>query len=465
MKMTDKFLSAIVLSATLCASCTTDDLAEQGQEQGETKAVSLTATLGETPTRAGMNKGTDNTTASFYWHKSDQICVQTVNASDAFSHAQFDIASGTETGVTSATFKGLVRDKAQLGPYALYPYNENHQFTGVTALTYHLPASYTYTTVDNGIFSKTEGETTTYRTNSTNIPMVGTIADGKVAFQYLGGVAVIRIDAMPSTSGTLTISADQQLSGDFTVGDLTVDNPVIATASTETEADKKVTFTFSGATEGGVGVFYLPLATGTYSNVTIVLNSGIVNQTIDYGDLTVERATITAIPVVANRVIDGHVFVDLGLSVLWAEINSGATVAADYGNYYAWDNRNSAVSDWGSSCSVPTCDQLYELKDDCNWQQATQTNSSGQTINGYKVTSKTNGNSIFLPFAGDKSSSNTVSRANTYGYYWSSTSDRSDKTQIFYLYLYDGKPYIQFTVEVLDSYSVRPVAEKPTSSE
>ncbi len=434
MKMTDKFLSAIVLSATLCASCTTDDLAEQRQEQGETKAVSLTATLGKTPTRAGMNKGTDNTTASFYWHKSDQIFVQTVDASDAFSHAQFDIASGTETGAKTATFKGLVRDKAQLGPYALYPYNENHQFTGVTGVTYHLPASYTYTTVDNGIFSKTEGETTTYRTNSTNIPMVGTIADGKVAFQYLGGVAVIRIDAMPSTSGTLTISADQQLSGDFTVGDLTVDNPEIATTTTETEANKKVTFTFSGATEGGVGVFYLPLATGSYTNMRVEIKGKDANKwwVSSNRTLSIARASVTAVPLVAAdmgiivknddgtyTVNDKYKFIDLGLDELWAETNVGATKAADYGTYIARSDIASATSDWGAPCSMPTTSQFQTLRNNCDWEKTTQTNSSNETIYGWTVKSKTNSSSIFLPIAG-RISFNGFNDAGIEAYYWPS---------------------------------------------
>ena len=34
--------------------------------------------------------------------------------------------------------------------------------------------------------------------------------------------------------------------------------------------------------------------------------------------------------------LDGHNWVDLGLSVLWATCNVGALNPSDYGNYYAW---------------------------------------------------------------------------------------------------------------------------------
>ncbi len=281
--MKEKSISAAVLvAAALCASCTTDSLTEQ--EQAETRTMSLTATLNDTQTRAGMNKGSDGNTASFYWHNKDAILVQTETSDDTYSGAKFSTTD--ETGSTKATFWGDALSGITMGQYAVYPYNEKHIFTGETTLTYHLPNEYTYTTVDGGIFSKTTDDVTTYRTNSTNIPMYGKITDGNVAFQYLGGLAVIRIGQMPYTSGTLTVSADQQLSGDFTV-DLSSATPEIATTSTETENNKQVVFNFSGATADGVGVFYLPLATGEYSNLSIkICDSNKENtQTIAYGML------------------------------------------------------------------------------------------------------------------------------------------------------------------------------------
>ena len=112
----------------------------------------------------------------------------------------------------------------------------------------------------------------------------------------------------------------------------------------------------------------------------------------------------------------GHEYVDLGLSVKWATCNIGAYSPSDYGDYFAWgeaetklsyDQNNSstfgkkscdffdAAAKWGSVWRVPTRDEMRELIDNCKWQRETLDNH-----NGYKVTSKLNGNHIFIPLAG-----------------------------------------------------------------
>ena len=489
MKKTDKFLSAAVLTAAaLCTSCSTDELTAQRQGQGETKAVSLTATLGEAQTRAGMSKGTYDNTATFYWHNKDSILVQTVKASDnTYPGARF--VTTEETGATVAVFWGEPLSGVTLGNYAVYPYNKKHAFTSETALTYNLPATYTYTTVDNGIFSKTENDVTTYRTNSTNIPMYGKITDGNVEFQYLGGVAVIRIDQMPYTSGTLTVTADQQLSGDFTV-DLSADNPEMTTASTETEDNKQVTFTFSGAKAGDVGVFYLPLATGEYTGVKIVLDCGDVNQTVDYGNLTITRACATAVPVVANIVINGHVFVDLGLpsGLLWAETNVGATLPTDYGDYYAWGEtvtketytlanykyqvsaseidaeHDAATVHWKSPCRMPTGDEFAgELFEKTTRKGVNMTTSSGTTVFGYQFTSLSNRNSVFLPASGNKYDGITDAQGSV-GLYWRSTKTANDSNANCTFFDSKGNSG-QGPKAIYCGLTIRPVAERPTASE
>ena len=64
---------------------------------------------------------------------------------------------------------------------------------------------------------------------------------------------------------------------------------------------------------------------------------------------------------------------------------------------------------------MPTEAQQNELRNNCTW---TWTTRNG--INGYKVTSKTNGNSIFLPAAGFREDFR-YSVVGMYGSYWSST--------------------------------------------
>lgn len=146
--------------------------------------------------------------------------------------------------------------------------------------------------------------------------------------------------------------------------------------------------------------------------------------------------------------LNGHDWVDLGLpsGTKWATCNLGANSPEEYGDYYAWgetspwkyaskgayadryykyyggsdgvftkycndashgkngftDNLttleasdDAATVNWGSGWRMPTKDELDELKNNCT---ATSTNQNG--VNGLLFTSRSNGNSIFLPCAG-----------------------------------------------------------------
>ena len=159
--------------------------------------------------------------------------------------------------------------------------------------------------------------------------------------------------------------------------------------------------------------------------------------------------------------INGHEWIDLGLSVKWATCNIGASSPSDYGSYFAWgetmskieyewetykfrvtgdsydnvmfskyntesehgtvDNKtmldlsdDAARSNWGGSWRMPTDAELTELRTNCTW---TWTIQNGK--NGYMVTSKNNGNCIFLPAAGKRYGS--LEDADSEGGYWSST--------------------------------------------
>lgn len=145
-----------------------------------------------------------------------------------------------------------------------------------------------------------------------------------------------------------------------------------------------------------------------------------------------------------NSEINGHEYVDLGLSVKWATCNIGASSSEEYGDHFSWgeiskyddgkcktmevymsditgnSSYDIARASWGSSWRLPTKAEFDELIDNCNWTWISQ---GGH--NGYKVTSKKNGNSIFLPASGCWLDS-TLDGVDIYGAYWSSTPDYSD---------------------------------------
>ena len=487
--MKNKYFSFVALAAAaLATSCASDDLAEQKQEQTDTRTVTLTASVNEGQTRVGMTKG-ENSTASFYWHKNDQIFVQTKNG-DSYTGTAFSITGDdAKDGDTKATFTGEVT--GTVGTYAVYPYNESHSFTGETALTYNLPASYTSYTPESNIFSKTTDGTTAYPSNPTNMPMLGKIADGKISFKCLGGLAVIRVDKMPITSGTLTVSANEKLSGNFEV-DLSATDAQIAT-TTASDGNNTVTFTFSGATEGKAGVFYLPLATGSYTNFQVTLSDNSdYNQDVSIGSLTISRAGVTAVPIMAYVKVNDHWFVDLGLpsGLLWATMNIGATSVTDCGSYFAWGgttalssssdtdgsyteepatlptDHDAAYVNWGTSCRMPTTSEFNELlnSSNCSWNWTTVNN-----VQGYKVTSKKEGytgNSIFFPAMGWTQGPGYI---NWNGYFWSSTCHTGSSSNYAYVLAFTYNVYMSRNFcgdyDREKGLPVRPVATKTTTTE
>ena len=216
---------------------------------------------------------------------------------------------------------------------------------------------------------------------------------------------------------------------------------------------KSYTFTLESLMSGTTYYFrtYVKLASGVF-----------------YGDVANVKTLGTA-PVDNSKTINGHWFVDLGLpsGLLWAKTNIGAEKPADDGNYYAWGEtttkstysmsnyfdpdyttysingkttlekqHDAACVNWGDSCRMPTKDEFEELCffANCAWTWTSMTNSDGSSINGYKVTSQSNGNSIFLPASGRIDEG--LSAHGSYGLYWSSMLFPSYSNAAYHLYFY-----------------------------
>ena len=187
----------------------------------------------------------------------------------------------------------------------------------------------------------------------------------------------------------------------------------------------------------------------------------------------------------ASGAKNNHGYVDLGLpsGLLWATCNVGASKPEEYGDYYAWGEVNTksgyitgncktegkSLSDisgnpaydvarakWGGKWRMPTDDEFKELIDNCKWERTT---INGK--NGYKVTSKKNGNTIFLPAAGYRYGT-SLDYAGYEGYYWSSTPTWSltpDDAYNAYGLWFDGHHYNRRTNYRYLGRSVRPVSE------
>ena len=204
------------------------------------------------------------------------------------------------------------------------------------------------------------------------------------------------------------------------------------------------------------------------------------NQTATVsGELVAQAVQQQAAPVAVSttgNTINGHEYVDLGLSVKWAACNVGASSPEDYGNYYAWGETatkakytesnsktygknmgdisgnpqyDAARANWGGTWRLPTKAEFNELYK-CKWKWTTQ---GGR--NGYRITGL-NGNSIFLPAAGWRSGSSLYD-ADTNGRYWNSTSMSDSRVANNFSF---GSSFLSTGGYFrLDGFPVRPVSE------
>ena len=159
--------------------------------------------------------------------------------------------------------------------------------------------------------------------------------------------------------------------------------------------------------------------------------------------------------------------VDLGLpsGTKWANMNVGAEKPEDYGSYFAWGETqpkdvynwdtyihcdgsystfhdigsdiagtgyDAATANWGGKWVMPTYEDMIELLNNTTHEWTTVNG-----INGRKFTSKTNGNSIFLPAAGYRGGA-SLGGQGTYGDYWSASLNPSGSDVAQYLLFYSG---------------------------
>ena len=166
-------------------------------------------------------------------------------------------------------------------------------------------------------------------------------------------------------------------------------------------------------------------------------------------------------------------YVDLGLSVKWATCNVGASKPEECGDYFAWGetkpkssysssnytytsntstlpmSNDAARVNWGGSWRMPTKAEQDELRTNCTWTWTTQNG-----VKGYKVTSKSNGNSIFLPAAGDFYGTSLYDEGSK-GCYWSSS--LYDNSSYAYYLSFTSYDVSRYSNNRFRGQSVRPV--------
>ena len=195
-----------------------------------------------------------------------------------------------------------------------------------------------------------------------------------------------------------------------------------------------------------------------------------------------------------HEYINGHEYVDLGLpsGTKWATCNVGADRPQDYGEYYAWGETelyyhyydqvfywnegkekygyaeesysvtefaDVASTEFGGTWRTPTKAEWEDLMNPqyCTWELHTIDDWS----TGFKVTSKANGRSIFLPAAGDVTGL-FHNNAGLQGDYWSSSLDddypRSNAWSLYFSSSATSSGALVMSSARWLGYSVRPVS-------
>lgn len=401
-KHANRTLLACILALPLLAGC--------GKEERGSKVFVLQAPDGVHSQKTSL----DATNGKTYWENGDVIYI---NGADADHKATVSVSSGGK--VTAVAEKEIEPDNGRF--YVCYP--------GIASIKGYDRTTHAFT------FEMSAGRQIGWLKE----PLVGINDPETKNIRFSHTCALLKVCNAENGSTIIINEAKNSpgyLTGDFTV---TCTNGTWGTPVASGSSPSKTIMTSQNV---GTADVYVPIPAGKHqlsvycSGHTIAMGSA-----QDFAAGKIYRAEIPY--------HNGHEYVDLGLSVMWATCNVGASKPEDCGNYYAWAEtatkteysfENSKY--WNGATYTkynPTYDTLtrLELADDAanvNWKgkwrmptkaecdelisKCTWTYTTVNAVNGYEVKGS-NGNSIFLPLTGFMSQNNKYGE--TWGYYWTST--------------------------------------------
>lgn len=329
--------------------------------------------------------------------------------------------------------------------------------------------------VDNGkvigTWYKTKTETVTFGEDGTTdytgatkyefMPYQGRLILYNSADTPIGALNILKATGdflYIAVMGTSTVSIYTKTKPVFKVSSITLSETSVTLEIGNTQ---QLTATVAPADADDSSVVW----TSSDENVATVNNGLITAVALGTATITCSANDGSGVTASCTVKVDGHEYVDLGLPsrTLWATTNVGADSPEEYGDYFAWGettpqsdnayswksykwcngsydtmtkyctnssygnngftdgktvldaNDDAARANWGGDWRMPTRAEFEELIDNTE-QEWTWVNN----VYGRKFTSKTNGNSIFLPAAGNRWDG-ILDGTGSYGLYWSSS--------------------------------------------
>lgn len=318
--------------------------------------------------------------------------------------------------------------------------------------------------------------------NATNMP-AGTT-------HTLTGLTLSAPGAATLTFSSGAVVANADAAATYAFHSAETDNPVELSADTTTVGTAMIPASTGTGTKAQLTVDYTATISGntrSYSRTAeVTLISGYKNQinVSVQGDMPL---TINAVVENMEPIVDGHVYVDLGLpsGLLWATMNVGASKPEEYGDYFAWGETESkedyswqtykycngtqetltkyvpqemaesfgyegyydtlsvleladdaAHINWGGGWRTPSDAEWQELFDGCTYEAI---NEDG--VIGAKLISSYNGKSIFFSFAGFMTGTNWQEET-LESYYWGTGVRRNWPVNVSQAVFQNGSTYV-----------------------
>jgi len=471
-----QILSVTFVSTVMLCACTNE--AEDSSVDNEyvnSVRVTVESFKDDLPTTR-TNHILTSTGLDVQWAEGDALGIYPIGG----DQVKFPLSSGSASA--SASFDGgawKLRSGVQYAAY--YPFSTDNYTISQTAI----PVDYTGQT-QNGNNTTSHLGAYDFLACAASIPN----ADGDIDLQMKHLGAILRLQlTMPNADSYKKVVLESNGANYCFVEkgrfDLTSATPAVH--STVISDSYTINLTNVSTTRNNETItIYAMAAPAKTGNMTVTVYStdgwSRYSANVDSKEFKAGGAcTITA-----NLTLADHDYVDLDLpgGTLWATCNVGAEKPEELGYYYAWGETSTKSSyslsnykwyngsdvsftkygnyeyldlsddaayvNWGSNWRMPSYEELRNL---INSHYTTTVETTQNGVKGLKITSKSNGNSIFLPAAGYMNGS-TLAGAGTNVYYWSS--DAYNQGRVYYLQVINGNATIGYCSRYMGQ-SVRPV--------
>ena len=491
-----KKIFALLAALAALSSCSVKDLT--GPESSAVSPILHASFEGLEGTRTFVDGS-----LHLFWTADDRLSVflgTTYNQQYRFTGETGDNAGDFEEVPASGLHSGSDVNAI----YAVYPYRTTTKLSYDGKITMDLPAVQQYAP---GTFGPGA---------NTMVAVTAGKADTFLPFKNLCGYLVVKLYG----SGTVKSVTIEGNNGEKLAGKATVSASHNAAPSLALADDATTSITIDcregvtlGSTAETATEFWFCIPPVTFSKgftITATGSAGSFSKSTT-SSRTIERNVRVSMPAL-EFVPDGPAvpeMVDLGLpsGILWASFNIGATKPEEYGGYYQWAgtkdvtdksiylNNSNCPYHTGSSIStgwtkyvpsgyssywsgdgspdnktvldpeddvahvklggkwrMPTSAEFTELLNNCTSEWTTLNG-----VNGWKFTSKKNGNSIFLPAAGYRYG-DYLKYVGSRGFYWSSSLCTYYPYGAYYLNFGSGSVGT-LDLNRYDGQSVRPVSE------